>query len=175
MINTWNRDAVSYSSEEYSRIRKNNESFRHKYDVLREPHWFLERIKEAFGDVNFLSSRFDLAIDNILGEEQNQRIFIVPPFSLAARYLERAAMESVAKPDSTIIFLISARTEAFSWHDHVFGKANILFLKGPFRFVGLDKGMSASLIIYGKCSHEALVKLSDMGTVITPASKITGN
>jgi hypothetical protein len=175
MINSWNRDAVSYSSQEYSQIRRSNESFRRKYDVLREPQWFLERVEEAFGDVNFLSSRFDPAVDNILGEEQNQRIFVVPPFSLAARYLERAAIETKAKPDSTIIFLISARTEAFSWHDHVFGIANILFLKGPFRFIGLDKGMSASLIIFGKCSQEALVKLSDMGTIITPASKLTGN
>lgn len=172
---SWNCDAVSYSSKEYYQLKKTREPFRRKYDVLKEPAWFLDRIEKAFGKVSQLNGDFDPAVDNILGEEQNQTIFCVPPFSLAAMFLERAAIETKANPENTVIFLISARTEAFSWHKNVFGIANVLFLKGPFRFVNFDRGMSASLIIFGKCSKETLLKLSDMGTIITPASVLSGN
>jgi hypothetical protein len=172
--NTWNKDAINYSSQEYNKRRKETEDFRRKYDNLQEPNWFLDRVEEAFGEVSFLNSQFDLAVDKMLTEAQTQRIFIVPPFSLAARYLERAALEIKERPDSTIMFLISARTEAFSWHDHVFGIATLLFLKGPFRFVGLDKGLSAALVIYGKCPIEHLDYLSDMGTVVLPSQCLSG-
>lgn len=174
MASSWNHDAVSYSSQEYNKKKQDNESFRRKYDALREPDWFLDRIEEAFGEVVFLNSRFNPNLDNIVSETQtSQKIFIVPPFSLAARYLERAAIETKERPDTTVIFLISARTEAFSWHDHVFGKATLMFLKGPFRFVGIDKGMSAALVIYGNCPQKSLDMLSDMGTVILPASVLS--
>lgn len=177
MTNAWNRDAVSYTSSEYNQKRVSNEAFRCKYDALREPDWFLDRVEEAFGEVTFLSSRFNPMVDKIINQEQDgepQRIFIVPPFSLAARYLEQAATEIKERPESTIIFLISARTEAFSWHDHVFGKATLVFLKGPFRFVGLDKGLSAALVIYGDCPIECLAYLSDMGSVVLPTSVLAG-
>ena len=169
MNNNYWTDRTISSSLPYQDVNHHKRQLsRQKYDVLKEPEWFLERVQEAFGSLTFLNSRFDPAIDMILTSEQDQTVFIVPPFSVAAKFLELASHEAIRRPNSTILFLISARTEAFSWHDHLFGKAYVQFIRGPFRFVGLDKGLSAAFIIYGKCSEENLEKIGDLGTIITP-------
>lgn len=146
-----------------------NSISRAKYDNLQEPEWFFAKMKELFGKVIPLEFPFDPDLDTLLvGVQDGETLFCVPPFSQAAKFLELASVETRAHPERTVAYLISARTEAYSWHDHVFGKATILFLKGPFRFVGLDKGLSAALVIYGNCPESVIKKLTDMGTVITP-------
>lgn len=157
----------NYSRNSFQRQSLQNS--RAKYDNLQEPEWFLPKLKEFFGKVSVLKRYFDPNIDSFFEDtESGETVFCVPPFSQAAKYLELAADEIRKNPLRTIVFLISARTEAYSWHDHVFGKASILFIKGPFRFIGLDKGLSASLIIYGNCPDTVISKMTEMGTVITP-------
>lgn len=145
---------------------------RAKYDVLKEPEWFAAKIKEVFGhNVAPIAEDFDPLFDVFLSNmpDGTKVTFGVPPFSQAAKYLEIAADESSRNPDHKIMFLISARTEAYSWHEHVFGKAYVLFLRGPFRFIGLDRGVSAALVIYGQLSDLEKARLCTLGSIVEPS------
>ena len=160
------RRPSSYSASHYEA--------RAKYDVLKEPEWFLVKMKEVFGNIVPIASDFDPLFDVFLSNmpEGYSATFGVPPFSQAAKYLEIAADESLRNPDHKIMFLISARTEAYSWHEHVFGKASILFLRGPFRFIGLDRGVSAALVIYGKLSDLEKSRLGCLGSIVEPSGVV---
>jgi hypothetical protein len=149
--------------------RHQNNLSRSKYDNLQEPEWFLAKMKDFFGQISLINFPFNPDQEGLFRDASvGDTVFCVPPFSQAAKYLE-ASLDTVrAFPERRVALLISARTEAYSWHDHVFGKATVLFLKGPFRFVGLDKGISAALVIYGDCPDSLIKRLTEMGTVISP-------
>lgn len=147
---------------------------RRKYDLLRCPDWFLEEVMEAFGTLHFLPVHFEPEFDQIIEDPADKRpVFCVPPLSQAAKYLQKAAKEIKQFPDHTILFLITARTEAYSWHDHVFGQAALFLLKGPFRFIGHEKGLSAVLVAYGNISDEAIENLRGIASVILPEGCLT--
>jgi len=42
--------------------------------------------------------------------------------------------EEAQKPDTTVVLLIPARTDRVSFHEYIYGKAEIRFIKGRLRF-----------------------------------------
>lgn len=61
------------------------------------------------------------------------RVFVNPPYGTQIKkWIEKCATE---KTEVTVM-LIPARTDTAAWHDHIFGKAEIRFVRGRLKFNG---------------------------------------
>lgn len=65
------------------------------------------------------------------------RVFCNPPYSNIGAWVEKAYRES--RQDSTlIVMLIPARTDTRYFHDFIYGRSEIRFIKGRLRFNGIN-------------------------------------
>ncbi|MBS0978694.1 DNA N-6-adenine-methyltransferase [Levilactobacillus brevis] len=82
-------------------------------------------------------------------------LFLNPPYGRELRkWVQKAYEESLKKHDACIVLLIPARTDTSYWHDFIFGKAQIKFLRGRLKFElnGESKDAApfpSALVIYG--------------------------
>ena len=96
--------------------------------------------------------------DDALSKEWNGNIFCNPPYGRQlGKWLEKAYSEHQRDPDRAIVFLIPARTDTNYWHDYVFGKAEIDFLRGRLYFenngIKIDRApFPSAVVVYGKVS-----------------------
>jgi len=63
------------------------------------------------------------------------RCFMNPPFSQAAAFVKKAHDEARAGR-ALVVALMAARTDTRYFHDFIYGKTKIRFLKGRVKFVG---------------------------------------
>ena len=89
----------------------------------------------------------------LLSSEKNY--WETPPYGRELRkWVKKAYEESLEKHDGYIVLLIPARTDTSYWHDFIFGKAQINFLRGRIKFElhGESKDAApfpSALVIYG--------------------------
>lgn len=63
-----------------------------------------------------------------------ERVFCNPPYGRAiGRWVEKAAKES-RKPGTLVVLLIPARTDTAYFHDHLYGEAELRFVRGRLKF-----------------------------------------
>lgn len=127
----------------YSKIRMKEVSLHEPDDQVEQYIDFLERINPAdWGNDDYLLE----LIDNVFSrkKEAGERIFLNPPYgSEAANWVAKAYFES--QYAEVIVGLLPARTDARWFHDFVYGKAEIRFIKGRLKFVGPNgSGRSAT-------------------------------
>lgn len=80
-------------------------------------------------------------------------LYLNPPYGREIKKWVKKASETSLK-DNYLVMLIPARTDTSYWHDYIFGKAEIKFLRGRLKFeVNGVSGDSApfpsAVIIYG--------------------------
>jgi DNA N-6-adenine-methyltransferase (Dam). len=82
-------------------------------------------------------------------------IFCNPPYDTKIQnaIFKKAYEESQKENVGTIVLLVPARTDTTRWHNYVFGKAKVRFLKGRLKFevngIGSDPApFPSALIIY---------------------------
>lgn len=63
-------------------------------------------------------------------------VFCNPPYGRSVIDWVRKANEESQKPGTTIVMLLFARTDTKWFHDYVYGKAEVRFLKGRVKFGG---------------------------------------
>ena len=63
-------------------------------------------------------------------------MFCNPPYGKQIKKWCRKAYEESLNPDTTVVMLIPARTDAAWFHDYILGKAEIRFIRGRLRFSG---------------------------------------
>lgn len=95
--------------------------------------------------------RWDLAASdsnhkcsNYYTEEQNSleqdwtilsgNLFLNPPYGRDLKCWVKKAYESSLYTDSKIVLLIPARTDTSYWHDYIFDKADVYFIRGRLKF-----------------------------------------
>lgn len=62
-------------------------------------------------------------------------LFLNPPYGRQLKlWIKKAYEESLLKTDGSIVVLIPSRTDTSYWHDYIFGKANITFIRGRLKF-----------------------------------------
>jgi phage N-6-adenine-methyltransferase len=66
-------------------------------------------------------------------------IFVNPPYSQVGKFLAKAHQELRAGRAHTVIFLVFANTDTQWFHQYVYHKAEIRFLKGRIKFVAPGK------------------------------------
>ena len=85
-------------------------------------------------------------------------VFCNPPYGRQIKnWVEKASNES-QKPDTTVVMLIPARTDTTYFHEFIYNKAEIRFIRGRIKFIG-DKNYPApfpSMIVVFKNKKEVV-------------------
>ena len=61
-------------------------------------------------------------------------VFCNPPYGKEIADWVRYSYEQSQKPNTTVVMLIPARTDTRYFHDYIYGKAEIRFIKGRLKF-----------------------------------------
>ena len=82
-------------------------------------------------------------------------VFCNPPYGRAIKDWVKKCSEEGNKPNTTVVMLIPARTDTAYFHDYIYNKAEIRFIRGRLKFEGSQKGSGAApfpsiLVIFKK-------------------------
>lgn len=105
-------------------------------DDWATPQWLYNQLDDEFKftfDPCPLNSPFNGLETDWIGN-----IFVNPPYSKLKSFLVKAHAE-LKKQADTIVFLVFANTDTGWFHDYVYGKAELRFLRGRVKFVGFSK------------------------------------
>lgn len=73
-----------------------------------------------------------------------QRVFLNPPYGRELRHWVKKAYEESKKPNTLIVMLIPARTDTIYFHDYIYHKAEIRFIRGRIKFLKNGKEEDAA-------------------------------
>lgn len=124
------------------------------FDDLHERFNF--NIDVASNGNNAKLERYFTEKQNALNQQWEGRVFCNPPYGREIKHWIKKAQEESLKPyNDLIVLLIPARTDTSYWHDYIFGKAEVEFLRGRLKFEvnGEQKGTApfpSALVIYQK-------------------------
>lgn len=105
-----------------------------KTDDWATPKWLYDDLDREFHfdfDPCPLHSSFDG-----LSCDWNGNIFVNPPYSKVEDFLRKAHEELRGGRAKVIVFLVFANTDTRWFHEYVYHKAEIRFLRGRVKFVG---------------------------------------
>ena len=92
----------------------------------------------ASNDNNHKVSNYYTIKDDALSKPWHNisgNLWLNPPYGRQIKiWVKKAYEESLLKQSGHIILLIPARTDTSYWHDYIFGKAQIHFLRGRLKF-----------------------------------------
>lgn len=74
--------------------------------------------------------------DGLLQDWQGQTVYCNPPYSLTGgqdKWVKKCWEES-QKPNTTVVALLPARTDTIRFHEYIWGKAEVRFIKGRVNF-----------------------------------------
>lgn len=75
--------------------------------------------------------------DGLMQDWQGETVFCNPPYgNKATGEWTKKCYEESLKPETTVVMLIPARTDRISFHEYIYGKAEIRFVKGRLKFGG---------------------------------------
>jgi phage N-6-adenine-methyltransferase len=72
--------------------------------------------------------------DGLSKDWSGENVFINPPFGREQAAWIKKGYEESLKPNTTIVFLIPARTDTIAFHKYLYGKSEIRFIKGRLTF-----------------------------------------
>lgn len=72
--------------------------------------------------------------NGLLQDWSGHRIFCNPPYGRAIASWVRKCYEESRKPDTIVVMLIPARTDTSYFHDYIYNKAEIRFIRGRLHF-----------------------------------------
>jgi len=107
------------------------------------PQWLFDQLDQEFGftlDVcalpeNAKCEAFFTPEDDGLSQDWHGVCWMNPPYGREVLWWVRKAYEESCK-GATVVCLLPARTDTLWFHDYIYGKAEIRFLKGRLKFVG---------------------------------------
>jgi site-specific DNA-methyltransferase (adenine-specific) len=82
-------------------------------------------------------------------------LFLNPPYGRNLRQWVEKACKTASTTNLTIVLLIPARTDTSYWHDFIFGKAKVEFIRGRLKFEvnGIPSNSApfpSAIVIYNK-------------------------
>lgn len=84
--------------------------------------------------------------DDGLAQDWPGVVWCNPPYSETALWVEKAVIE--AKKGSTIVMLVPASTDVEWFHEHVYGKHEVRFVRGRIKFEGQkDRAPFGSMVV----------------------------
>lgn len=77
---------------------------------------------------------FTIEEDGLLQDWGNEVVFCNPPYGRQIKDWVKKAYEESQKDDTTVVMLIPARTDTIYFHEYIYHKAEIRFIKGRLKF-----------------------------------------
>lgn len=72
-----------------------------------------------------------------------ERVFCNPPYGSEIKRWVKKAAEEAEKPNTCVVLLIPARTDTSYFHDYLYGRAELRFIRGRVKFIR-DDGVTGS-------------------------------
>ncbi len=128
-----------------------------KTDHWQTPQDLMDEVYKEF-DIDFdpcpLKAQEDALTIDWIGN-----IYVNPPYSKVGKFLKKAHEELQNGNAKTIVFLTFANTDTAWFHDYVYRKAEIRFIRGRLKFRDEDgkvqsSAMRPSILIILKRSHK---------------------
>lgn len=110
------------------------------------PQWLFDELNEEFGfELDAAADESNCKCPHFLSEGDDalcfswadlvSSVWLNPPYGRGAGEWVRKAHEE-SQRGATVVCLLPARTDTAWFHDHVYGRADIRFLRGRLKFVG---------------------------------------
>lgn len=122
----------------------NNElMFSSKTDLWSTPWNFFEKLNDEFHFTLDPCSthenakcykHFTIEEDGLLQDWRNEVVFCNPPYGRQIKDWVKKAYEESQKDNTTVVMLIPARTDTIYFHEYIYHKAEIRFIKGRLKF-----------------------------------------
>lgn len=117
--------------------------FSSKTDLWSTPWNFFEKLNDEFHFTLDPCSthenakcykHFTIEEDGLLQDWGNEVVFCNPPYGRQIKDWVKKAYEESQKDDTTVVMLIPARTDTIYFHEYIYHKAEIRFIKGRLKF-----------------------------------------
>lgn len=136
----------------------NKALFSSKSDDWYTPDDFFQELDREFNfNLDPCADDFNHKCDKYFTKEQDgllqswggHRVFCNPPYGKNIKHWVRKCFESDAE---LVVLLIPARTDTAYFHDYIYGKAEIRFIRGRLKFGGAENSapFPSMLAIYRK-------------------------
>lgn len=73
--------------------------------------------------------------DGLAQSWEGETAFVNPPYGRELKKWVKKCYEETQKPDTRAVMLIPSRTDTTYFHDYIYGKAEIRFLRGRIKFI----------------------------------------
>lgn len=130
--------------------------FSHKRDNWPTPDDFFQKLNDEFhftldpcadSENHKCEKYFDIEHDGLKQSWRGERVFCNPPYGKQIGTWCKKAYEEVRNNGCQIVvMLVHARTDTRWFHDWVYGKAELRFVKGRLHFGGKDRAPFPSLV-----------------------------
>ncbi len=126
-------------------------------DLWATPQWFFDKLNEEFcfdTDVcavpeNAKCKHFYTKQDDGLSKDWTGSLWMNPPYGREiGKWVEKARKS--ASSGATVVCLLPARTDTKWFHDHIYGIAEIRFVKGRLRFNDSGPAPFPSMVVVFK-------------------------
>ena len=132
-----------------------------KTDNWATPQDFFDKLNEEFHFTldpcaNYENHKCDLFYtkeqDGLTKDWGGHVVFCNPPYGKEIADWVRYSYEQSQKPNTTVVMLIPARTDTRYFHDYIYGKAEIRFVKGRLKFGDATTGapFPSMVVVYRK-------------------------
>ena len=105
-----------------------------KSDNWGTPRWLYEQLDQEF-NFYFDPCPLNSEVDG-LNVEWKGNVFCNPPYSKVEKFLQKAHQELKNGNAKIIVFLVFANTDTAWFHNYIYHKAELRFIKGRIKFVG---------------------------------------
>ena len=99
-----------------------------------------------------------------------ERVWCNPPYGHQQR---KFVMEAAKREAELSVFLIPARTDTKVWHEHIFPKAEVWFLRGRIRFINgappAPAPFPSALVFFRPDDKKMIAKAGDIDTLLSQA------
>lgn len=137
---------------------KNHVVFSSGNDEWETPRDLFEKLDREFhftldacaSEANRKCDRYYTREDNGLDKPwRDEVVWCNPPYSKIKAWVEKAENER-NREGATVVMLVPARTDTQWFHNHVYGKAEVRFLRGRIRFQGAEHNapFPSMIVIY---------------------------
>ena len=107
------------------------------------PQWLFDKLNEEFGfDLDPCATAenakcekyFTKEDDGLMQDWGGHSVFCNPPYGREISKWVKKCYEESLKPDTTVVLLIFSRTDTAYFHDYIYHKAELRFIRGRLRF-----------------------------------------
>ncbi len=117
--------------------------FSSKTDLWETPQQFYDELDREFNFTldpcatpkNAKCQKYYTATENGLKQNwQGETVFCNPPYGREIKHWVEKCYKESLKPNTTVVMLIPARTDTAYFHDYIYGKAELRFIRGRLKF-----------------------------------------